>query len=140
MVDLHVHSTCSDGTIAPQDLPNIARTLGLTGLALTDHDTVAGIARFMKAARVCGLRAIAGVEISATYTNPETGGAGDGELHLLGYFPQWSAATVRALRPLALIRKSRHQRNPQIVDRLRGLGLDITYADVCQESDGQVIG
>ena len=76
MIDLHTHSTASDGSCAPERLVALALEAGLTALALTDHDTLAGIERAREAAAGTGLRLIAGVEIEIAR---ETG-----EFHLLG--------------------------------------------------------
>src|SRR4051812_28573681 len=77
-VDLHCHSTASDGTLPPRDVVRLARDSGLVGLALTDHDTVAGVNDARDEAEQLGLRFIAGIEISCTYPAP-------GTLHMLGY-------------------------------------------------------
>ncbi|MCA9546052.1 MAG: PHP domain-containing protein [Myxococcales bacterium] len=75
--DLHCHTTCSDGTLSPTELVNIAAARGIESLAITDHDTVAGIAEAREAAAPHGLEIIPGIEISAWL---------DREVHLLGYF------------------------------------------------------
>jgi predicted metal-dependent phosphoesterase TrpH len=130
MVDLHTHSCCSDGTCTPTQIVHMAAHLGLRGVALTDHDTVAGNDEFVAAGREAGIPAVAGVEISAQYVNPETGRSDDGEMHILGYFPAWTTMTAAALAPLAVIRRNREERNPKIVARLQDLGFDITYDEV----------
>jgi predicted metal-dependent phosphoesterase TrpH len=140
MVDLHTHSCCSDGTCTPEQIVHMAAHTGLHGVALTDHDTVDGNDTFVAAGRAAGLPALAGVEISAEYVNPETGRAGDGEMHILGYFPAWSPDTVAALAPLAEIRRNRAERNPKIIARLRELGFDISYDEVQRLADNNVVG
>ncbi len=140
MVDLHVHSNCSDGTYDPGQLPQLAQTLGLAGLALTDHDTISGNDEFLAAARALGMPALAGVEISAAYVNPDSQRADDGEMHILGYFPRWDAATTTNLTPLATMRDNRHERNPLIIERLRALGVAISYEDVCRHAACDVVG
>jgi len=140
MVDLHVHSNCSDGTCEPGQLPQLAQALGLAGIALTDHDTTIGNDEFLAAARALGMPAIAGVEISADYINPDSQRADDGEMHILGYFPRWDAATPAKLTPLATMRDNRHERNPLILDRLRAMGVAISYEDVCRHAACDVVG
>jgi len=140
MVDLHVHSNCSDGTYDPGQLPQLAQALGLAGIALTDHDTISGNDEFLAAARALGVPALAGVEISAEYVNPDSRRADDGEMHILGYFPRWDTATTARLTPLATMRDNRHERNPLILDRLRAMGVAISYDDVCRHAACDVVG
>src|SRR3954454_21867994 len=78
-VDLHTHSTASDGTFAPADVVRLAHAAGLAGLALTDHDTVAGIPEAAAEARALGLAFLPGIEISAAPPVDR------GTLHILGY-------------------------------------------------------
>jgi len=78
LVDLHVHSRASDGSLSPRDLVRHAREVGLKAIALTDHDTVAGVAEAAAAGREIGLEVIAGVEVSAEMDG--------GACHILGYF------------------------------------------------------
>jgi hypothetical protein len=89
-------------------------------LAITDHDITTGIPEALTAAVPLGVEVIPGVEISARY--------GDHELHLLGYCLDWQDPTLNVR--LAQLRASRHTRNPQIIERLRGLGIDLTYEEV----------
>lgn len=140
MVDLHLHSNRSDGTDDPGRIPALAHAHGLAGIALTDHDTISGNDEFLAAAHALGVTAMAGVEISAAYVNPESQRAGDGEMHILGYFPRWDAAAADVLTPLAAMRDNRHVRNPLIIDRLRAMGLDISYEEVCRHAACDVVG
>lgn len=140
MVDLHTHSTFSDGTFAPEALVAEAARLRLAGVALTDHDTVDGNPSFLHAAGTHGVRAIAGVEISAEFTHPEQRTGRDSELHILGYFPRWSAGTAAMTAPLADIRRNREERNPQIIRKLQELGHDITYDEVRAVAGNDVVG
>src|SRR5689334_13873772 len=77
-VDLHSHSTASDGTLEPAEVAQLAQRSGLDGFALTDHDTIAGLAEAGAEARRLGLEFVPGIEISCTYPQP-------GTMHLLGY-------------------------------------------------------
>ncbi len=140
MVDLHVHSTHSDGTFSPARIVEEAMWAGLSAVALTDHDTISGNDEFLAAGAARGIDAIAGVEISAQYENPEAHGSRDGEMHILGYFPRWDAATARQLGPLAEIREGRNERNPKIIARLCELGCDITYDEVVSHAGNDVVG
>src|SRR5690606_28765313 len=78
-IDLHTHSTVSDGTMTPSELVRHAKKSGLSAIALTDHDTIDGVDEAMKEGKSAGIEVIAGVEISADF-------APHSEMHLLGYF------------------------------------------------------
>src|ERR1044071_8368815 len=77
-VDLHCHSTASDGTLAPAEVVRLAKKVGLSGLALTDHDTIGGVAEAAAEAAKLAMDFIPGIEISAEFPHP-------GTMHLLGY-------------------------------------------------------
>ncbi|HKG93463.1 MAG TPA: PHP domain-containing protein [Gemmatimonadaceae bacterium] len=128
-VDLHSHSTASDGALAPEDVIARARSAGLTAVALTDHDTLAGIPAAREAGKRLGVRVVAGVELSAV--------DGDRELHLLGLH----IARVDALeQELAAFREARHARAVRIVERLNKLAVPVTLDAILRESAGGAIG
>src|SRR5438094_8757169 len=89
-IDLHCHSTASDGTLAPADVVREAHRTGLSALALTDHDTVAGIEEASAEARTLGIDFLSGIEISCQYPSP-------GTMHLLGYGVDPKRPALRAL-------------------------------------------
>ncbi len=130
MIDLHTHSTCSDGTYRPADLVREAKAAGVTHLALTDHDTVEGVAEAARAAREEGIAFLPGVEISAEFQ--------PGTLHILGY--GMDAADERLRRSLSEIQRWRRERNPKIVERLRALGLEVTLEEVAARAGGDLVG
>lgn len=112
-VDLHTHTTCSDGFYSPEDLVDLARRSGLAALAVTDHDTIDACAAARTAARGSSIEVVSGVEISAEFH--------ERELHLLGYFFDESNAPLQtALRRL---REHRWHRFGEIVARLRQRGI-----------------
>ena len=119
MLDLHTHSTASDGQLTPTELLHRAKRVGLTGISLTDHDTLSGIDEAQRTAHLLGLRVMPGVEISAEW--------GDKDVHILGYF-------VEDTGPLAGImckaREARVQRVESIVSKLNCLGIAISFTDV----------
>jgi predicted metal-dependent phosphoesterase TrpH len=119
-IDLHLHTTHSDGSLPPADVLTLAGKTGVTALAITDHDIVNGIPEAMDVGERLGIEVIPGVEISSRY--------GDGELHILGYFIDWKDAELN--RRLATLRNSRHDRNPRIIEKLNELGLAVTYDEV----------
>jgi len=122
--DLHCHSTASDGRLSPPQLVERAKQLGLKALALTDHDTVAGLGLFHAAGRAQNLETLSGVEISADYES--------GTMHLLGLLIDPQSQALRAF--LKQLAEGRQVRNPQIVARLRALGMAITMQEVEAEA------
>jgi predicted metal-dependent phosphoesterase TrpH len=121
MIDLHSHTDESDGTFTPPELVAEAVRVGLSALAITDHDTMRGFDLAAPVAAASGLELICGIELSTRY-----GGA---SVHLLGYFPcHPPPADFRAW--LGFLLESRRDRNRRLVDRLQSLGLNITLAEV----------
>lgn len=119
-IDLHLHTTHSDGSLPPAEVLALAHKAGVTALAITDHDITDGIPEAMKAGEELGIEIIPGIEISSQWE--------DGELHILGYFLDWKDPALN--RHLAGLRASRHRRNPLMVQKLNELGLDLTYEEV----------
>jgi len=119
-LDLHLHTIHSDGSCTPTEVVNMARQAGVTALAITDHDIMTGVVEAMEAGQQCGIEIIPGVEISSL--------SGNSELHILGYFLDRQDPDL--LARLKTLRDGRHLRNPQIIERLQTLGIDITYDEV----------
>jgi 3',5'-nucleoside bisphosphate phosphatase len=133
-IDLHTHSTASDGTDAPAQLIANAASAGLDVVAITDHDTTAGWGAAV-AARPAGLTIVRGAEFSCVYRAP------DGHrtaLHLLGYLFDPANPALKAER--ARLRESRLNRGKVIVARLAADGYPITWQQVSVLADGGVIG
>ncbi len=130
MIDLHAHSTVSDGTLSPEALAELAGSLGLTALALTDHDTMEGTSRFKAACTKVGVRGIAGVEISADFS--------PGTMHVLGYFPAMPGAGFT--QHLKQIREGRTERNQRILETLAGLGKPVDQQLAGALPEGAVMG
>ena len=124
-VDLHCHSTASDGTLPPAEVVRLAKQGGLVGLALTDHDTIGGVAEAAGEAGRLGLAFLPGIEISCEYPSP-------GTMHMLGYGVDPDSEILRDLTRRLLA--GRDDRNPQIIARLNELGVAITMAEVEQEA------
>ena len=120
-VDLHTHSTASDGALSPRELVRQAEARRLAAVALTDHDTTEGLrcAR-AEADGFSRLRFINGIEVSAKFPS--------GTLHILGLGIDERSPALQRL--LGRLRAARRQRNPKIITRLRVMGLEITMADV----------
>lgn len=119
-IDLHLHSTASDGTLSPEGVVAAALEAGLHLVSLTDHDTVAGVGPATRAAEGTGLRVIPGIEVSATWDQ--------GEVHLLGYGVQPDHPDLLAHGAWA--GSLRVARMEAMVDRLRAQGLEVTMEAV----------
>jgi predicted metal-dependent phosphoesterase TrpH len=130
MIDLHVHSTASDGTLSPVELVAAAERIGLAAIALTDHDTMDGLQAFQAAGRARAVRAIPGVEISCGWYNRS--------LHLLGLFVDPGAAGLNHL--LQRVRQGRVTRNHEILAVLRRLGMPVSWEEVAAAAGDGVIG
>ncbi len=128
-VDLHAHSTASDGSRAPADVVAAAKRAGLSAIALTDHDTVAGIDEATHAGLSLGVRVVPGVELSAV--------EGDIETHILGLH---ISDTREMEATLVALRDMRRTRAERIVQRLNELGVRIEVAAVLEQAAGGAIG
>lgn len=115
-IDLHIHSTYSDGTMTPRDLVDLAKKKGLRAISLTDHDTVDGVTEAISSCKENGFEVISGIEIGAKFS--------DITIHILGYlFDPDNAALRTALKRL---QDARNARNSNILLRLTQLGIDIS--------------
>jgi predicted metal-dependent phosphoesterase TrpH len=130
LVDLHVHSTASDGSFPPAAVVRLAREGGLRAIALTDHDTIDGIDEALRAGRELGVEVIPGVEISAAF--------GGESMHILGYFLDYRSG--RLDERLAVLKQARASRNPKIIAKLNARGIPITMAQVARLSGGGQVG
>jgi len=119
-IDLHLHTTHSDGSCSTREVMAFAKQAGLAALAITDHDIVEGIPEATAIGKELGIEVVPGVEISSRL--------GESELHILGYFLNWTDPLLA--QRLSALRDSRHLRNPKIVQRLNELGIPITYEEV----------
>ena len=133
-IDLHAHSSASDGTDTPAQLVAAAAEAGLDVLAITDHDTTGGW-EDAKAARPTGLALMLGAEFSCKYV-PTTGRRIN--LHLLGYLFDPAAEPLRGAR--AMLRESRRERGRIIVERMSAAGLDISWEQVSVLAAGATVG
>jgi predicted metal-dependent phosphoesterase TrpH len=130
MIDLHTHSTASDGTLTPAELIGAASEMGLAAIALTDHDTVAGVGAALAAADAAGLRFLPGVEISANASRTS--------VHIVGLgVDHESRALVATLDRLA---RWREDRNEEMSRRLAAARIDLPYEAVVAHAGGDVVG
>jgi 3',5'-nucleoside bisphosphate phosphatase len=130
-VDLHCHSTASDGTLGPAQVVRLAVEHELSALVLTDHDTIGGVAEAAEEAARAGLDFLPGIEISCQYPHP-------GTMHLLGYGVDPNHPILRDMTTQLLA--GRDTRNPKIIAKLRELGVAITMDELEQEAGGNVLG
>jgi predicted metal-dependent phosphoesterase TrpH len=129
VIDLHTHSTVSDGSDDPARIPELAAASGCSAVALTDHDRQDGIAPAAVRAAELGVELVPGVEISCEHP---------GVMHLLVYFldPGQGALQDELLR----LQQARDIRNRRIADRMQSLGLPVTYEEIEQEAGGMGAG
>ncbi len=129
-IDLHTHSSASDGTLSPRSLVKLAAESGLTAIGLTDHDTVDGMDEALQAGREFGVEIIPGIEFSVNWE--------EGSMHLLGYYiDQYHISLTEALHTCKL---SRENRNEKIIARLNELGYSIKLEDVLKLSPDGTCG
>lgn len=128
-IDLHTHSTCSDGTFTPTEVVKEAAKAGLRAIALTDHDTVDGLEEAVEAGKKYGLEVITGIEFSV---------ASDTEMHLLGLNFSLNCPEIKNILGEMIIQ--RDLRNYKVIDLLAELGIHITIDDILAEATSKVTG
>ncbi|MBN2642403.1 MAG: PHP domain-containing protein [Victivallales bacterium] len=129
-IDLHVHSHASDGTDTPSELIAKASELGLTALALTDHDTISGVEEFLAAAAGTGVEAVPGVEVSTCVSGRE--------IHIVGLFVNHTDPHLTSF--LEKIRSDRNERNDSMLRKLNSLGYKISLEELQEKAGGESIG
>lgn len=129
-VDLHLHTTHSDGTLSPTELVDLCARNGLRVIAISDHDSTEGVAEAQTAAIRHGIEIIPAIELSTDVP--------DNEIHMLGYFIDMTDAGFQDL--LREFREGREDRGRKMVERLIGLGLEITWEEVERIADGAAVG
>jgi predicted metal-dependent phosphoesterase TrpH len=127
MIDLHTHTTASDGLLTPEALLAKAQECRLRAIAITDHDTAHGVRQALAAPPPAGLEVIAGIEVSSF--------VGERELHVLGYFLDPSAPVLLAYEEERAA--ARTERLRRIIDQLRAAGIDVTMEEVLAEPGGE---
>ncbi|MCI0713276.1 MAG: PHP domain-containing protein [Chloroflexi bacterium] len=128
-IDLHMHSTASDGVYSPSELVRIALERGLSVIALTDHDSLEGVPEALAAAEDTGLTVIAGLELGCEN--------GPRDVHVLGYGLDPYDEELR--NKLAEMRDYREHRAERIVEKLNSLGIPVTYERICEIAGEGVI-
>jgi predicted metal-dependent phosphoesterase TrpH len=130
MIDLHAHTTASDGSATPRELVTLARDLGLQALGITDHDTTGGCAEAVAAGDEVGVDVVPGIELSVDYPQ--------GEFHLLGYYVDYTNPDF--LGRVTYLQENRFNRNGVMLRKMQDIGFDITMEDIEAESGGGQIG
>ncbi|AMK10266.1 MAG: PHP domain-containing protein [Pseudodesulfovibrio sp.] len=129
-IDLHTHTTASDGTLSPTELVKLAKESGLDAVAITDHDTFQGVAEALEAGEKYGIEVIPGTELSLE--SPE----GAGWIHVVAlWLPEQAEELQKAFD---WVLEGRANRNHEIVDKLRTLGVNITYEAVAARAKGTI--
>ena len=138
-IDLHTHSTCSDGTYTPEEVVTAAANKGLVAVALTDHDTVSGVKRAIETGEKEHIRVIPGVEISTEYVIPPTAGlpSKKKELHILGY--NIDVNDEKLLSTLKFATDERDNRNRKMAKRLSDAGYPISYEKLKERFGNTII-
>ena len=127
-IDLHVHTTASDGTCTPTEVVRKAAGMGLAAIAVTDHDTVSGYAEAAKAGQELGIEVVPGLEISTRYLGP---------VHILGYYVDPESPVLQEVSDWLV--KDRDKRNRRMAALMAADGLPVDYERM-QERFGAVIG
>ena len=120
LIDLHVHSNASDGSLSPAEVVLASNEAGLTAIALTDHDTVSGVAEALETADSLDLEVIPGVELSCIYKEKE--------IHILGLYVDHTSESLQQY--LTSTAKKRHERNQKMLEAFRADGFDIAMEDL----------
>lgn len=129
LIDLHVHSTASDGTLTPSELALYAKEKGLSAIALTDHDTIDGVAECQAKGLEIGLTVVPGIEFSADFFGKE--------VHMLGYYidPDYKPFNNKLNSLIA----ARENRNQEMLDKLTALGCPLTMEEVMKDLDENTV-
>lgn len=130
MIDLHMHSTFSDGTLTPVQLVERAKQNNVEVMAITDHDNVDGLKEGRVKAKKVGINFVNGIEVSANFR--------DKDIHILGYF--LNLEDEEFLGWLKKLQEKRHNRTLEILKKLSQLGIEISLSEVEKEVLGNVIG
>ena len=129
-IDLHVHTAASDGTDTPYDVVIRAKQLGLTAIAITDHDTVSTVERCVMTGAALGLEVVPGIELSAEFVGEE--------VHILGYFLDIHSPCLQAC--ITQLQEDRIARNRQMVAKMQQAGLPISYSTLQARYPHAILG
>lgn len=129
MIDLHVHSNASDGSMTPSEVADEAMRMNVSAIALTDHDTISGIPEIMEYTKDKPLQVIPGIELSCYYKNRE--------IHILGYYIDYENEALA--KELTMLKDARNNRNIQMVEKMQADGLPVTMEKLLHGNPDSVI-
>jgi len=129
MIDLHVHTTASDGTFTPSDVVLLAKKAGLAAMAITDHDTVGGIEEAVNKAKEESFELIPGIEFSVGNTE---------NVHIIGLYIDYKNEELTNM--IDIMRKYRFERNHNLINNIKKEGFDISYEKVCETMNTNNVG
>lgn len=129
MMDMHIHTTASDGEHTPREVVELAKAAGVSLMAVTDHDTIDGLAEALLWGDELGVTVVPGIEINAQH---------EAELHILGYGFDWQSPKI--LAACQKLCQERERRGERIITFLRSQGVDLTLADVHAYVQGRQLG
>ena len=125
LIDLHIHSTYSDGVLMPAELVDLAKSQGLSAISITDHDTADGAGEAIQRGLEKGIEVISGIEISSWH--------GDTSMHILGYL--FRSEDEQFNSRLQLLQQGRETRNIRIIENLNKLGITVELEELLQYSE-----
>ena len=129
IIDLHTHTTHSDGTLTPKEIITLAKELNISAIAITDHDALSAIEEAEHYAKIAGIEVIPGIEISTEYNGFE--------IHMIGLFiDRYNTSLNHKIEDFV---KSREERNILIVKKLQELNIDISYSDILNQTNNSAI-
>ena len=129
LIDLHVHSNASDGSLTPSEVADEAIRMGLKAIALTDHDTVDGVAKILEYTKDKDLEVVPGIELSCYYNNRE--------IHILGFYADYENPELA--KELNMLKKAREDRNLRMVELMQKDGLNVTMEKLLHGNPDSVI-
>ncbi|WP_027340266.1 PHP domain-containing protein [Halonatronum saccharophilum] len=129
-VDLHLHTTASDGSFTPKELVKRAVELGFSAIAITDHDTVGALKEGVELAKENGIEMVPGIELNTDYENTE--------IHILGYYIDFS--DEKLVNKLISLQEARYNRIKNIVQKLNEVGIDIDFDNVANLAQDAALG
>ena len=129
LIDLHVHSNASDGSLTPKEVADEAINMGLKAIALTDHDTIDGVREILEYTKDKDLEIVPGIELSCYYNNRE--------IHILGFYVDYTNPELH--KELLTLKKAREDRNIRMVELMQKDGLDVTMEKLLHGNPDSVI-
>ena len=134
-IDLHIHSSASDGSFSPAEILNVVQKINLSAFSITDHDTIDGNKDAIKSGIPASINFLSGVEISSYPPEPFSS---SGSFHILGY--GFDIEDIPLNQSLLKFQDARNARNPKIISKLNSIGINISMKEVVVKAGGGLIG